>query len=145
MSGALSLVGLGGVDLWISFAPMFQCCFCCQIHIFHFSIDSWFICFPWWYNDKLEVLHADRITLKTFMNRNRIWGRGRVLVRPVWALSGLLQTALMWCFYCGLFSMDKLFCMYSTLILGYPLVIYLMTSWCLCSFPIWHWTEMPVL
>ena len=71
------------------------------------------------------------------MNRNRIWDRGWVLVRPVWTPSGLLQTVLMWCFYCGLFSLDKLFCMCSTLTLGYLLVIYLMSSWCLCSFPIW--------
>ena len=72
-----------------------------------------------------------------FMNRNRIWDRGWVLIRPVWAPSGLLQTVLMWCFCCDLFSLDKLFCMYSTLTLGYPVVIYLMSSWCLCSFPIW--------
>ena len=68
-----------------------------------------------------------------FMNCNRIWDR--VLVRPVWAPSGLLQTVLMWCFYCGLFSLDKLFCMYSTLTLGYPLVVYLMTSGVCIPFP----------
>ena len=65
--------------------------------------------------------------LKMFMNRNRIWDRGWVLVRPVWTPKGLLQTVLMWCVYFGLFSLDKLFCMYSTLTLGYPLVIYLMS------------------
>ena len=59
-----------------------------------------------------------------------------LLVRPVWALSGLLQSVLMWCLYCGLFSSEKLFCMYWTLTLGYPLAIYLMSSWSLCSFPI---------
>ena len=67
------------------------------------------------------------------MNRKRIWDRGWVLVRLVWASSGLLQTVRMWC----LFSLDKLFCLYSTLTLGSPLVIYLISSWCLCSFPIW--------
>ena len=54
-----------------------------------------------------------------------------MLVSPVWAPNDLLQTVLMWCFYCGLFSLGKLFCMYLTLTLGYPLVIYLMSSWCL--------------
>ena len=71
------------------------------------------------------------------MNRKRIKDKGRVLVRPVWASSGLLQTVPMWCFFCGLFSWNKLFYLYSTLTLGSLLVIYLMSSWCVCSFPIW--------
>ena len=78
--------------------------------------------------------------LKMYMNRNRIWDKGWVLVRPVWAPNDLLQTVPMWHFCCGLFSLDKLFCLYSTLTLGSLLVIYfikLMSSWCMCSIPIW--------
>ena len=101
--------------------------------LIHFNIDSWSICFLRRYNDKLEILHADR-----FMNHNRIWDRCWALVRPVWAPGGLFQTVPIKCFCCGLFSLDKLFCLYWSLYtLGSRLVIYLMSSWCLCSFPIW--------
>ena len=31
--------------------------------LFHHSIYLWFICFPWWSNDELENLHADRTTV----------------------------------------------------------------------------------
>ena len=31
--------------------------------LFHHSIYLWFICFPWWYIDELENLHADRTTI----------------------------------------------------------------------------------
>ena len=31
--------------------------------LFHHSIYLWFICFPWWFIDGLENLHADRTTV----------------------------------------------------------------------------------
>ena len=136
MPGALSLLGLVGVDLGISFAPMFQLVLLSGSHLWFISVlilDSHVS-----YDDTMIRSPPRRQNyLKMFMNRNRIWDRGWVLVRPVWAPSGLLQTVPMWCFYCGLFSLGKLFCLYLTLTLGSPLVIYLMSSWCLCSVPIW--------
>ena len=69
------LPGPLGFNCWFSFVPVvlfdtpgISRCWSQNVSVepsslFNHSIYLWFICFPWWFIDELENLHADRTTV----------------------------------------------------------------------------------
>ena len=77
MEGAFCLLlGPPGFSCWFPFTPVFQwCCSTPQgspgggrntlfLSSPHLCFIIVFICFPWWFIDELEKLHADRTTIR---------------------------------------------------------------------------------